>query len=66
MHYDSKTMDAIFGVLLAKSSPFLMLVTCEVVKEYSLHYGVCKETSTVFASYAMLEVDSAAGHIGQT
>ena len=43
------------GALQFTSSPFLPLVTCEVVKS-SLQYGVCEEASTAFASYAMLKV----------
>lgn len=55
VHSISKTMDAIMGALQFTSSPFLPLVTCEVVKS-SLQYGVCEEASTAFASYAMLKV----------
>jgi hypothetical protein len=64
VHSISKSMEAIFGALQAKSSPFLPLVTCEVLK-YTLQYGVCEEASTTFASYGMLKValegDYAAG-----
>ena len=45
----------IHGAMMANSSPFLPLITAEIVK-YSLQYGISEESTIAFATYASMKV----------
>lgn len=50
-----RIMDAFYLSCYASASPFLPLVSCELVK-YSLQHGVCIESAVAFGSFGMFSI----------
>mmetsp|Transcript_3889 Transcript_3889/g.8568 ORF Transcript_3889/g.8568 Transcript_3889/m.8568 type:complete len:1443 (+) Transcript_3889:166-4494(+) len=50
-----KIMDAFYVSCYASASPFLPLISCEILK-YALKNGICQETAVAFASYGMFKI----------
>ena len=51
----SSIYDGIHGAMIANSSPFLPLITSEIVK-YSLQYGISEESTIAFQFFAAMKI----------